>query len=87
VYLGRDTQQGINPNEVSRTLEQIIRHPDYKDTGYNNDVCLLKLSSAVDFTDYIRPICLAAAASKFPAGTGTWVTGWGDIRFEGEKLS
>ncbi|KAG7273089.1 hypothetical protein CRUP_024819 [Coryphaenoides rupestris] len=82
-----DTQENFNANEVSRTLEQIIRHPDYDDTPNNNDVCLLKLSSPVDFTDYIRPVCLAAAASEFTAGTETWVTGWGTVRVGGEKLA
>ncbi|CAL8275173.1 unnamed protein product [Lota lota] len=80
VYLGRSTQQNTNPNEVSRTVTQILNHPDYDDTTNNNDVCLLKLSSPVDFTDYIKPVCLAAAASDVPAGTNTWVTGWGTIR-------
>ncbi|CAL8289218.1 unnamed protein product [Boreogadus saida] len=79
VYLGRETQQSFNPNEVSRAVARIVNHPDYNDTPNNNDVCLLQLSAAVTFTDYIRPVCLAAAASSFPAGTGTWVTGWGTI--------
>ncbi|XP_056466675.1 serine protease 27-like isoform X2 [Gadus chalcogrammus] len=79
VYLGRDTQQSLNPNEEVRAVARIVNHPDYDDTPNNNDVCLLQLSAAVTFTDYIRPVCLAAAASSFPAGTGTWVTGWGTI--------
>ncbi|XP_059927523.1 serine protease 27-like [Gadus macrocephalus] len=79
VYLGRDTQQSLNPNEEVRAVARIVNHPDYDDTPNNNDVCLLQLSAAVTFTDYIRPVCLAAAASSFPAGTGTWVTGWGTV--------
>uniref|UniRef100_A0A8C5BGI9 Peptidase S1 domain-containing protein n=2 Tax=Gadus morhua TaxID=8049 RepID=A0A8C5BGI9_GADMO len=85
VYLGRDTQQSLNPNEEVRNVARIVNHPDYDDTPNNNDVCLLQLSAAVTFTDYIRPVCLAAAASSFPAGTGTWVTGWGTIG-SGEPL-
>ncbi|KAJ3601085.1 hypothetical protein NHX12_032058 [Muraenolepis orangiensis] len=77
VYLGRDTQQNSNPNEVSRTVSRIIVHPDYNDSPNNNDVCLLQLNMAVDFTDFITPVCLASSASSFPAGTQTWVTGWG----------
>uniref|UniRef100_A0A667XFI7 Peptidase S1 domain-containing protein n=1 Tax=Myripristis murdjan TaxID=586833 RepID=A0A667XFI7_9TELE len=79
IYLGRDTQGSINPNEESRTLSQIIRHPDYSSITNDNDIALLRLSSPVDFTDYIRPVCLAAAGSVFPAGTTSWVTGWGNI--------
>ncbi|XP_070779961.1 polyserase-2-like isoform X2 [Enoplosus armatus] len=79
VYLGRQSQQGSNPNEVSRTLTQIINHPNYDSTTSNNDISLLKLSSPVDFTTFILPVCLAAPGSTFNSGTDSWVTGWGNI--------
>ncbi|KAG7459860.1 hypothetical protein MATL_G00215180 [Megalops atlanticus] len=85
IYLGRQTQQGTNPNEVSRTLSQIIRHPSYDSQTSNNDIALLQLSSTVDFTDYILPVCLAAGGSTFYNGTNSWVTGWGNIE-EGVSL-
>uniref|UniRef100_A0A4W5P0E2 Peptidase S1 domain-containing protein n=1 Tax=Hucho hucho TaxID=62062 RepID=A0A4W5P0E2_9TELE len=77
VYLGRQSQQGSNLNEVSRTVNQIICHPSYSSKTSDNDMCLLKLSSPVTFTNYIRPVCLAAPGSSFYAGTTSWVTGWG----------
>ncbi|XP_044037531.1 serine protease 27-like [Siniperca chuatsi] len=80
VYLGRDTQLSLNPNMVSRTLSQIIRHPNYADTSINDDIALLKLSSPVVFTDYIKPVCLSAGGSVYNAGTTCWVTGWGNIQ-------
>lgn len=86
VYLGRESQQSLNFNEVSRTLSQIIRHPDYDNIPNDNDVALLKLSSPVEFTEYIRPVCLAAGGSTFSAGTTCWVTGWGTIRGDGTPL-
>ncbi|XP_038594587.1 testisin-like [Micropterus salmoides] len=52
----------------------------YNTTTNNNDIALLKLSSPVTFTDYIRPVCLAADGSVFNNGTICWVTGWGDIQ-------
>uniref|UniRef100_A0A3P8VNB4 Peptidase S1 domain-containing protein n=1 Tax=Cynoglossus semilaevis TaxID=244447 RepID=A0A3P8VNB4_CYNSE len=73
-------QQGLNLNEVSRGLEEVIKHPDYDKNSKDNDICLLKLSSTVDFTNYIRPVCLAAPGSSFTGGTSCWVTGWGNIR-------
>uniref|UniRef100_A0A8D3CPW2 Peptidase S1 domain-containing protein n=1 Tax=Scophthalmus maximus TaxID=52904 RepID=A0A8D3CPW2_SCOMX len=78
VYLGRDSQQGLNLNEVSRTVSQVINHPAYNENTNNNDITLLRLSSPVDFSDYIRPVCLAADNSSFPSGTSCWVTGWGN---------
>ncbi|XP_033998329.1 trypsin-like [Trematomus bernacchii] len=80
VYVGRDTQQLSNPNEVSRTLLQVIRHSGYDPNTNDNDIALLKLSAPVTFTDYIKPVCLAKDGSTYAAGATCWVTGWGTIR-------
>ncbi|KAA0705513.1 Polyserase-2 [Triplophysa tibetana] len=78
VYLGRQTQSGPNPNEVNRAVSQIINHPNYNSSTHDNDISLLHLSSPVTFTNYIKPVCLAAADSTFFNGTSSWVTGWGN---------
>uniref|UniRef100_A0A7N8WXH7 Peptidase S1 domain-containing protein n=1 Tax=Mastacembelus armatus TaxID=205130 RepID=A0A7N8WXH7_9TELE len=83
VYLGRQNQTGPNPNEVARTVTQITVHSSYNGVTHDNDICLLKLSSPVTFTDYIQPVCLAAPGSTFYSGTNTWVTGWGRTSFGG----
>ncbi|XP_034062047.1 serine protease 27-like [Gymnodraco acuticeps] len=80
VYVGRDTQQLSNPNEVSRSLSQVIRHSGYDSTTSDNDIALLKLSTPVTFTNYIKPVCLAEDGSTYAAGATCWVTGWGTIR-------
>uniref|UniRef100_UPI003AAEF9CF chymotrypsin-like protease CTRL-1 n=1 Tax=Centroberyx gerrardi TaxID=166262 RepID=UPI003AAEF9CF len=77
VYLGRQTQEGPNPNEVYRRVERAVCHPHYDDSSLDNDICLLELESPVNFTDYISPVCLAASNSSFHNGTESWVTGWG----------
>ncbi|KAG7492140.1 hypothetical protein MATL_G00011380 [Megalops atlanticus] len=79
IYLGRENQQGSNPNEVSRTVSQIIPHPNYDSNTNDNDIALVKLASPVSFTDFIQPVCLAASSSVFHNGTDSWITGWGDI--------
>uniref|UniRef100_A0A3Q2Q1E7 Peptidase S1 domain-containing protein n=1 Tax=Fundulus heteroclitus TaxID=8078 RepID=A0A3Q2Q1E7_FUNHE len=79
VYLGRQSQQGSNPNEVLRTVEQIIVHPEYNGDTNDNDIALMKLSSAVNFSAYISPVCLAASDSTFYSGVDSWVTGWGNV--------
>lgn len=87
VSLGRQNLQGNNPNEVSRSVARIILHPNYDSDTLNNDVALLRLSSPVKFTDYIRPVCLAASGSVFNKGTDSWVTGWGTVEEGGENLN
>uniref|UniRef100_A0A672G6H6 Zgc:100868 n=1 Tax=Salarias fasciatus TaxID=181472 RepID=A0A672G6H6_SALFA len=79
VYLGRQTQAGPNPNEESRSVSQIISHPDYDSGSNDNDVALLRLSSETPFTDYIVPVCLAAPDSSVHSGVSSWVTGWGAL--------
>ncbi|XP_043098616.1 serine protease 27-like [Puntigrus tetrazona] len=80
VYLGRRTQQGVNVNEISRTVRTIVVHSAYNSATNDNDIALLRLSSTVTFNDYIRPVCLAAQNSVFISGTSSWITGWGDIQ-------
>ncbi|RXN03470.1 transmembrane protease serine 9-like protein [Labeo rohita] len=84
VYLGRQSQELPNPNEVSRNVSQVIVHPEYNNLSHDNDMALLRLSSPVAFSNYIQPVCLAANGSTFNNDT-MWVTGWGDI-FSGVSL-
>lgn len=84
ISLGRQSLEGENPNEVSIDVAQIVLHPNYDSDSSDNDIALLKLSSPVTFTDYIRPVCLAAGDSVFNNGTDSWVTGWGRINEGGE---
>uniref|UniRef100_A0A669AUW9 Peptidase S1 domain-containing protein n=1 Tax=Oreochromis niloticus TaxID=8128 RepID=A0A669AUW9_ORENI len=86
VTLGRQSLQGSNPNAVSRTVTKIIPHPNYNSTSFNNDICLLQLSSPVTFNNYISPVCLAASDSTFYSGVNSWVTGWGRTK-EGGTVS
>ncbi|XP_065806050.1 serine protease 27-like [Labrus bergylta] len=85
VSLGRQNLQGENPNEVTKSVDTIILHPNYDSVTSDNDIALLRLSTPVQFTDYIRPVCLAAGDSTFNNGTDSWVTGWGAVQ-EGVSL-
>ncbi|XP_069841078.1 serine protease 27-like [Dendropsophus ebraccatus] len=51
--------------------------------GVVGDIALLKLSVPANFTNYIMPICLPSSSVTFPCGMDCWVTGWGDISFNG----
>ncbi|KAL6476707.1 hypothetical protein MHYP_G00152060 [Metynnis hypsauchen] len=75
-----------NPNSVSRSVSQLIIHPNYSSSTNDNDIALLRLNSSVNFTNYITPVCLAAAGSTFFNGTLTWVTGWGNTATGGCSL-
>uniref|UniRef100_A0A3Q2Z9L7 Peptidase S1 domain-containing protein n=1 Tax=Hippocampus comes TaxID=109280 RepID=A0A3Q2Z9L7_HIPCM len=85
VSLGRQNLLASNPNEVTKTVATIVLHPNHNRSSHDNDIALLRLSSAVTFTDDIRPVCLAANGSVFNNGTDSWVTGWGRVQ-EGESV-
>uniref|UniRef100_A0A8C6TP54 Peptidase S1 domain-containing protein n=1 Tax=Neogobius melanostomus TaxID=47308 RepID=A0A8C6TP54_9GOBI len=71
-------EEHISNNTVSRDIDSVWRHPEFNQTGeLENDICLLKLSAPVAFTEHIRPVCLGARGSTFPAGFPSWVAGWG----------
>ncbi|XP_051904810.1 serine protease 27-like [Hippocampus zosterae] len=77
--LGLQSLEGPNPNNVSRSIVEVIYHPNYNSISYDNDVALVRLSSPVPFNDFIGPVCLAAKGSTFYSGIESWVTGWGKI--------
>ncbi|XP_069841079.1 transmembrane protease serine 9-like [Dendropsophus ebraccatus] len=66
------------PHTVISGVQMIIPHQDYVGTGSRGDIALLKLSSPVNYTKYILPICLPSSGVTFPCGMECWVTGWGD---------
>lgn len=84
MYFGRVRQQDLNPNETNKTASRIISHPNYDSSKHDNDIALVQISSSVHFTNYIKPVCLAAAGSVFPGGTESWVTGFGSLQTGGE---
>ncbi|XP_067864985.1 complement factor B-like [Heterodontus francisci] len=58
---------GTNSDLVSLQIERVIKHPSYNLTGkmeksirefYDYDIALIKIKPKLNFTTYIRPICL-----------------------------
>ncbi|XP_073693519.1 chymotrypsin-like protease CTRL-1 [Garra rufa] len=83
MYFGGLNHSGFDPHEKSSTARQIIKHHKFNKDNGDNDIALVQLYSSVPFSDYIRPVCLAAAGSVFDADTVSWVTGWGSLRQNG----
>ncbi|GAB1609681.1 hypothetical protein Ahia01_001254000 [Argonauta hians] len=55
------------------------QHPAYIHGGsYPNDVALLKLSTPIALSEYIKTVCLPSSANRFTSQDECWVTGWGD---------
>ncbi|XP_053946959.1 serine protease easter-like isoform X4 [Anastrepha ludens] len=68
-------------------VEKAIAHPQYVPESRNqfHDIALLRLTKSVQYTDFIRPICLPASANLRSAtfdGIVMDVAGWGKTETE-----
>lgn len=60
-------------------IAQRIIHPDYQPYSFYHDIALFSLEKDVEFSPYIRPICLNTDNSvQFSTATAT---GWGQIGY------
>ncbi|XP_073673545.1 chymotrypsin-like protease CTRL-1 [Garra rufa] len=61
-----------------KKVARVINHPNHQNpTEFNNDIALLKLSSSVQMTSYVSPICLPSSFTTIRSGTLCVITGWG----------
>ncbi|XP_004587214.1 prostasin isoform X1 [Ochotona princeps] len=79
IKLGADQLDTYSNVTKTSGAAEVIVHPDYHEEGSQGDIALLKLSEKVNFSRYIRPICLPAANASFPNGLKCTVTGWGYV--------
>ncbi|XP_066579290.1 serine protease 27 [Amia ocellicauda] len=77
LYLGRYQLNGINSNEVSRRVQQVVVYPGYMEPQQGSDVALVQLDSPVEYTDFILPVCLPDPSVLFSDTMDCYVTGWG----------
>nr|2OLG_A Chain A, Pro-phenoloxidase activating enzyme-I [Holotrichia diomphalia] len=60
-------------------IEETIQHPDYVDGSKDryHDIALIRLNRQVEFTNYIRPVCLPQPNEEVQVGQRLTVVGWG----------
>ncbi|XP_054734342.1 uncharacterized protein LOC129241840 isoform X2 [Anastrepha obliqua] len=66
------------PPHIDMGVEKLTMHPEYD--SLNNEIALLRLASAVQFTRFLSPICLPfeiSQQSRIVEGTTLHVAGWG----------
>ncbi|CAK1589512.1 unnamed protein product [Parnassius mnemosyne] len=70
-------------------IEWSKRHPEFNWNTYQNDIGLVKLAHNVQYSDYIRPICLPRTdyLQQISAGTHLLSAGWGsnDVNYNDVK--
>ncbi|XP_031353250.1 melanization protease 1-like [Photinus pyralis] len=65
-------------------IEELIPHPSFSRRTAENDIGLIRLSRNVEYSEYIRPICLPTVNSKLEDGVQLAVSGWGITESRGE---
>lgn len=65
----------------------MFTHPNWNPYTINNDIALIKLASPARLGTNVSPVCLAASADAFAAGTTCVTSGWGLTRYNGESTS
>ena len=71
--------------EVS--VSRIITHPDFEKLHpFGSDIAMLQLRFPVNFTSYIIPACLPVPGMKLPSNSSCWITGWGMLNEESERV-
>ncbi|KAA0702247.1 Chymotrypsin B [Triplophysa tibetana] len=71
-----DRGSDVEPVQVKRVV-QVVNHPRHDRRTFNNDIALLRLSSAVQLTSYITPVCLVSPSFSVLSQTYCVTTGWG----------
>ncbi|XP_043824455.1 transmembrane protease serine 12-like [Dromiciops gliroides] len=67
-------------------IDTIIMHPHFIPEEYVNDIALFHLKSAVNYNNYIQPICLPSFdfLPNLTRRTRCFISGWGQTREKGD---
>ncbi|XP_059387713.1 serine protease 27-like isoform X2 [Carassius carassius] len=85
VYAGRHLLNSWNSDETSHRIRRVVVPLGYTHPQLGQDIALVELATAVQWSDRIQPICLPYANVEFSSDMRCMITGWGNIR-DGENI-
>ncbi|XP_044757284.1 phenoloxidase-activating factor 1-like [Coccinella septempunctata] len=79
--------QSCNDPPVDVEVERAFAHSGYSDTNVNryNDIALVRLKENVEFSNFIKPICLPSSSDRSRLGDELYVAGWGRTENSGHS--
>ncbi|KAF5298268.1 hypothetical protein FQR65_LT09779 [Abscondita terminalis] len=81
-------ERECNDDIIEIKIEEMFLHPLYNERTRHNDIALIRLSTPVQFSDYIRPICLPEQDLLISGNVHNLSTsGWGILQYFGEEIS
>ena len=84
VVLGEHDSNITDGWEQTRSVEKVILHPNYNFCSSDHDLALVKLSSPVELSDRVSPVCLPQRSDeeRLNAKSTCFVTGWGSTSID-----
>ena len=88
IYVGKHHVTKNDPTETTHRVQAIIVHESYDNMTLRNDIALLKLLDPIQFTDYVKPICIPPTRRRVvTVGDVCYSLGWGDTLGKYNKMS
>jgi len=87
VRLGGILPTDPDPDAVYASVSHVILHADYNISNYHNDIGLLRLTTPVQYTDSILPICLPSPTVNLDQFKVCVNTGFGRTSSNGLSLT
>ncbi|XP_048008964.1 trypsin-3-like isoform X2 [Megalobrama amblycephala] len=84
VRLGEHNIDVIEGTEQFIYSSKVIRHPSYDSYTLDNDIMLIKLSSAASLNIYVRTVSLPSSCA--PSDTSCLISGWGNMSASGSNF-
>uniref|UniRef100_A0A0K0G4U8 HGF/MSP/plasminogen-like protein (inferred by orthology to a C. elegans protein) n=1 Tax=Strongyloides venezuelensis TaxID=75913 RepID=A0A0K0G4U8_STRVS len=76
VRVGDYDNKVIEFQELSIEIENIVIHPSYENI-FKNDIAIIKVTDKINFTNFVKPICLPPINYKFSEGHQCIISGFG----------
>ncbi|XP_065205508.1 putative uncharacterized protein DDB_G0282133 isoform X3 [Planococcus citri] len=78
-YMGKYNINTDESTSQKRTVSALKVNPEYNKANFHNDIAILSLKDDVEFTNYVRPICLWESTDGVQdvVGQNGIVVGWG----------
>jgi hypothetical protein len=80
---GKHEDGVVEKGQEKITANKLLLHKDFGEVKFDgniypvNDIALVKLSTAMPFSDTIRPICLPSQNESLPTDKLCYAAGWG----------
>ena len=77
------TKRALSPHHAVRRVVRLHSRPDFDLRTYDNDLAVVRLDRAVQWSEAVRPLCVPDTRGEH-AGQLADIVGWGRTRFNGQ---